>query len=329
LSFQSIALYRNDKMSAAGGAGAGAGAREDSDSEGGTTVLGPEPTIDVMPSEDRGEDKKFLALPYAKILPKPPFTMRVLGTIGAGKTSFIWTMVNKLYKGYWDEVIVYQGSQDSVKFWPKIPQKNVVVLTDWDGDEFNAYFKKLEHDQVRRFAEGKRLLNVLIVFDDMIAARCDKVSAGGKSVLQDLIARCRHPNVSVIIGTQDSKVGTPPGCRNQMMYNVIFRMQSNDLKKVAEDSCGCLDPKEFMRVYWREVGFKPHAYLLIDFKAPLQDQIRRGFSTILHPKSDKLNELTQGRIAGAVAGGKRPRGGGTAARASGGPADGSGSESDD
>jgi hypothetical protein len=313
-------------MSAAGGAGAS----KADDADGcETTVLGAEPTIDVMPSEDRGVDKKFLVLPYHKILPKPPYTMRVLGTIGAGKTSFIWTVVNKLYKGYWDEVIVYQGSQDSIKVWPRIPQKNVVVLSEWDGDEFNAYFKKLELDQVRRFSEGKRLLNVLIVFDDMIAARCDKVSAGGKSVLQDLIARCRHPNVSVIIGTQDSKVGTPPGCRNQMMYNVIFRMQTNDLKKVAEDSCGCLDPKEFMRVYWREVGFKPHAYLLIDFKAPLQDQIRRGFSTILHPKSDKLNELTQGLIAGAVAGTKRPRGRGAKACAGSGATDGAGSESDD
>lgn len=310
-------------MSAAGGAGA--------DARDSTTVIGAEPEIDVMPSEDRGVDKKFLALPYAKILPKPPFTMRVLGTIGAGKTSFIWTLVNKLYKNYWDEVIVYQGSQDSIKFWPKIPQKNVVVLTDWDGDEFDAYFKKLEKDQVERFSKGKRLLNVAIVFDDMIAARCDRVSAGGKSVLQDLIARCRHPNVSVIIGTQDSKVGTPPGCRNQMMYNVVFRMQSNDLKKVAEDSCGCLDPKEFMRVYWKEVGFKPHSFLLIDFKAPLQDQIRRGFSTILHPRSDKLHELTQGVIGGAapVSGRKRARGGGAEARAGSGAADGSGSESDD
>lgn len=297
--------------------------------DGETHCIGPEPTIDVMPSEDRGVDKKFLALPYHKVLPKPPFTMRVLGTIGAGKTSFIWTMVNKLYKNYWDEVIVYQGSQDSVKFWPKIPQKNVVVMTDWNGDEFDAYFKKLERDQVERFSKGKRLLNVLIVFDDMIAARCDRVSAGGKSVLQDLIARCRHPNVSVIIGTQDSKVGTPPGCRNQMMYNVVFRMQSNDLKKVAEDSCGCLDPKEFMRVYWKEVGFKPHAFLLIDFKAPLQDQIRRGFSTILHPRSDKLHELTSGVIAGAgIAGDKRPRSGRAAARAGCGASNGSDSEDD-
>jgi hypothetical protein len=229
-------------------------------------------------------------------------------------------MVNKLYKNYWDEVIVYQGSKDSIKTWPTIPQKRVIVLTEWDGDEFSAYFKALEEHQVERQEKGLRLLNVAVVFDDMIAARCDKVSAGGKSVLQDLIARCRHPNVSVIIATQDSKVGTPPGCRNQMMYNVVFRMQTNDLAKLAEDSCGCLDPKEFMRVYWQEVGFKPHAFLLIDFKAPLQDQIRRGFSTILHPFSKKLNELTKGHIAGAdsagqVAGAKRPRGGGTKARA--------------
>lgn len=282
-------------------------------SGGSESTVGREPEIDVMPSEDRGEDTKFKSLPYAAVLPKPPFTMRVLGTIGAGKTSFIWTLVNKLYKNYYDEVIVYQGSQDSIKFWPKIPQKNVIVLTEWDGDQFDNYFKTLEKHQVERHEKGLRLLNVLIVFDDMIAARCDRVSAGGKSVLQDLIARCRHPNVSVIIGTQDSKVGTPPGCRNQMMYNVIFRMQTNDLKKVAEDSCGCLEPKEFMRVYWKEVGFKPHAFLLVDFKAPLQDQIRRGFSTILHPRSDKLDELTKGRVAGGeseVAGKKRARGGG-------------------
>jgi hypothetical protein len=298
---------------------AAADAKDEEGCEGTITRLGKEPTIDVMPSEERGDDLKFKALPYHKILPKPPFTMRVLGTIGAGKTSFVWTMVNKLYKDYWDEVIVYQGSKDSVKVWPTIPQKRVIVLTEWDGDEFNSYFKALEEHQVERQEKGLRLLNVAVVFDDMIAARCDKVSAGGKSVLQDLIARCRHPNVSVIIATQDSKVGTPPGCRNQMMYNVIFRMQTNDLAKLAEDSCGCLDPKEFMRVYWQEVGFKPHAFLLIDFKAPLQDQIRRGFSTILHPFSKKLNELTKGHIAGAseagaVAGTKRPRGRRSAAR---------------
>jgi hypothetical protein len=288
---------------------------------------GMEPTIDIMPSEDRGDDKKFAMLPYHKVLPKPPFTMRVLGTIGAGKTSYIWTLVNKLYKNYWDEVIVYQGSQDSIKFWPKIPQKNVVVMTEWDGDDFDTYFHKLEKDQVERFEKGKRLLNVCIVFDDMIAARCDRVSSGGKSVLQDLIARCRHPNVSVIIGTQDSKVGTPPGCRNQMMYNVIFRMQTNDLKKVAEDSCGCLDPKEFMRVYWKEVGFKPHAFLLIDFKAPLENQIRRGFSTILHPKSKHLKDAAPG--VSRVGGTKRPRGARSSARAGCGAKDGAGSEDDD
>ena len=50
-----------------------------------------EPKISVMPSEDKGIDKRFLKLPHHEILFPPPYTAVILGAIGAGKTSLGYT----------------------------------------------------------------------------------------------------------------------------------------------------------------------------------------------------------------------------------------------
>lgn len=254
-----------------------------------------EPPIKPIPSEDRGVDKKFLKLKHHKVLFKPPFTVSVNGQIGSGKTSWAWSMLNDHYKKYFDEVIVYCGTMDSKKHWESLPHKNVAVLHEWCPASFDAYTKQLEEDQMKREEKGKRMLNICILFDDMAAEGIQKHYGGKHSPLERLMLICRHLNVSVIILTQDAKLCQNPAMRNNAMYHVLYRVQRNDLEKIAKNHCGELTPEEFMRMYYHILDSAPYQFLLIDYKAPVERRFRHNFTKIVKPVHKPLLEDKDGR----------------------------------
>lgn len=247
-----------------------------------------EKVIEPIPSEDRPVDKKFNKLPFNKQLFRPPFVCRVQGMIGAGKTALAWSMLNKLYKRYYDEVIIYSGTMDSRDAWETLPQKRIIVLNEWNPTEFLQYIQQLEKDQEERKAKNKRMLNVCILFDDMIANGISKHHAGKSSPLEHLILICRHLNVSVIILTQDSKTGMTPAMRNNAMYHVLYRIQKNDLEKIAQEHAGDLTTEQFCNLYYSIINSAPHQFLIIDYKAPSHKRFRHGFSKVIKIKSNPL-----------------------------------------
>lgn len=242
-----------------------------------------EPDIKPIPSEDHGVDKKFLKLPHHSVLFKPPFTCHVEGMIGAGKTAFAWSLLDKHYKKYFDEVVVYCGTMDSKEHWEKLPHKHVAVLHEWDSNEFHEYIKQLEHDQEKRKEKGKRMLNVCILFDDMAAEGLAKHSGGKHSALERLMLICRHLNCSVIILTQDSKICMNPAMRNNCQFHVLYRVQRNDIEKIAKEHCGDLSPEEFIRMYYSIIDSGNHQFMIIDYKAPHDKRFRKGFTKIIKP----------------------------------------------
>lgn len=203
--------------------------------------------------------------------------------IGSGKTAFLWSMLNDFYKNYFDEVVVYVGTKDSARHWEALPQKAVCVLHDWNPAAFHKYLDQLEADQETRKAKGKRPLNVCIAFDDMIATGIDKHHGGRHSPLEHLILVCRHLNVSIIILTQDSKTGMTPAMRNNAMYHVIYKVQTNDLAKVADEHSNDLTSAEFIKMYHSVVDRAPHQWLMVDYRAPTAKRFRTGFSKIIKP----------------------------------------------
>ncbi|MBH1980655.1 hypothetical protein I8H89_04000 [Candidatus Saccharibacteria bacterium] len=236
-----------------------------------------------IPSEARPIDKKFLSLPHHRYLFKPPFVARVQGMIGSGKTSWLWSVLNDFYANYFDECVIYCGTKDSAKHWESLPQKAVCVLHDWNPTAFHAYLDKLEADQEERKAKGKRPLNVCIAFDDMIATGIDKSSGGRRSPLEHLILVCRHLNVSIIILTQDSKTGMTPAMRNNCMYHIMYRVQKNDLEKIAVEHANSLTIPEFERMYYSIMDKGSHEFLMINYKAPPEKRFRHGFTSIIKP----------------------------------------------
>lgn len=237
-----------------------------------------------IPSEARPIDKKFLKLKYRRSLFEPPFVCRVQGMIGAGKTAFLWSMLNDFYAKYFDEVVIYCGTKDSAQHWEKIPQKAVCVLHEWNPAAFHDYLQKLEADQEARKAKGKRPLNVCIAFDDMIANGIDKHHGSKRSPLEHLILVCRHLNVSIIVLTQDSKTGMTPAMRNNCMFHVVYRVQKNDLAKIAEEHSNSLTTAEFERMYHGIMEKGPHEWLMVDYKAPPEKRFRHGFTKVIKPQ---------------------------------------------
>lgn len=233
-----------------------------------------EPEIEPMPSEDKGIDKRFLKLPNHEILFEPPFTMAVLGSIGSGKTSFVYTLMNKLYKNYFDEVVVCCATLDSKEAWENVNQRSVLFLNDFDDDAFLDYVKEVETEQLKRQAEKKYPLRVALVLDDIVFEGFNKNRVG---TLERLMMTCRHYNITIILALQHSKQ-ISAAMRNQIFYYILFRLTANDLNKVAEEHSNLLTSDQFKDMY-NEVQKKgKHEFLIINYKKDMNNRFSHRFT---------------------------------------------------
>jgi hypothetical protein len=236
-----------------------------------------EPKISVMPSEDKGIDKRFLALPNNEILFKPPFTCAIIGAIGAGKTSFGYSLMNDIYKNYFDEVVIMCGTLDSKKAWENINQRAVIFLDHLDEDALKMYMDQLEKDQLERQEKNKFPVRVAMVLDDVVFEGFNKNRVG---YLEKLLMVTRHLNVSIIFMLQHSKM-ISAAMRNQIFYYVLMRVTTNDLEKIADEHANHLTSKEFKKLYHSVQSKGKHEFMIIDYKAPYTDRFRHRFTTII------------------------------------------------
>ena len=250
-----------------------------------------EPEILPIPSEELPEDKKYLKLPHHKVLFKPPFTCVTIGAIGSGKSSFGFSLLDKHYKKYFDEVVVLCGTIDSRESWEGLNQKKVVFLDAFNEHDFKEYIKQLEHDQEERKAKGKFPVRVCLVMDDIVFDGFNKNRAG---MLEKLMMTCRHYFISIILMLQHTKQ-ISPAMRNQIMYWVMFRLTANDARKVANEHGNFLTDDQFLQVYQSVMAKGKHEFMIIDYKAPMENRFRHRFTKILKVKS--LDETPEAEFA--------------------------------
>lgn len=243
----------------------------------------------MMPSENRPVDKRFAKLKYAHKIMKPPFTMLIVAPIGQGKTSMIYSMLNTWYGDYIDELIVYNGTKDSNKAWLKLPAKEVILLNDWNEQEFFDYITALEDDQLARIEEGKPPLNVFIVMDDMI---CDKIFSRGRSTaLDQMIVKIRHIPASLIISSQSYKLVSTTARRN-MTHLAILPVNEDEINKIAEEHSGLTTRDHFIKLYKSIITKKPRNYFVIDYRDEIANRFKERFDKIIPylKKSSKEKE---------------------------------------
>lgn len=259
----------------------------------------------LIPSEERPEDTRFAKLKHAKVIPKPPFTMLIVAPIGQGKSSLTYSILDKWYGAYFDELIIYNGTKDSNDAWLNLPAKEVILLNDWDEEEFFRYAKALEVSQLRRIKEGKPPVNVCILFDDMVT---DHIFSRGRSTaLDQFIIKIRHIPASLIMTTQSYKLISSTSRRN-MTQVVVMSVNQDEIEKVAEEHSGLLTKDEFIKMYKSIITKQPRNYLVIDYRASPEDRFKERFETILKKVENTSSSSKQNGSRSAVALNKGTRG---------------------
>lgn len=215
-----------------------------------------------IPSETRPTDKRFAKLKHNELLPNPcGDVLLALGSTGSGKSSFIWSLLNNFMKRYFDEVVIFTGTADSVATWEKVQQRNVVVLNGYDDTVFREYLNDLEKEQLQRREEGKYERRVCVMFDDMVA---DNISRATKpTALDRLCLTSRHLHVMTIIASQKFRGLISPALRNNIHWLVLYRLPKSDLTAVGEEYGEPFTPPEFVAMADAVFARKKHNYMII------------------------------------------------------------------
>ncbi len=249
--------------------------------------------IEVIPSETKPHDKRLDKMKYKDTLPKIPSNIILLGRCGSGKSSALYTMLNKGYvtdkgKSVFDEMLIYLGTLDAVEAFKNLPCKNICVLHEFDPMAFEAYLNDLKQHQMERLAKNKPCLNIAIIMDDYVGnALLKKTTTGKSSPLERLMLTSRHEcNATVFFCSQTYKNNglMNPTVRNNINYYMLFALARSDVIKVADEHANHLTEDQFLDLY-RQVHSAPHRFMLIDYKAINDSQrFREGFTKPLTQK---------------------------------------------
>ena len=245
--------------------------------------------INPIPSEFKPKDKRIDKLRY-KELPKLPVTNVILGRVGSGKSSCLYSLLTEGYvygknkKSVFDEMIFYIGNQESNGALQKIKCKNKCILHEFDEPTFEEYLENLKAHQLERLEKNKHPLQVAVIFDDMAGVQLLKRQKGKPySVLERLLLTSRHDaHCSIFFLSQVYKSGgfTTPLCRNNVMCWTIYNMSKPEMEKIAEDHSQQYSPKEFLAIYDKAME-KPYNFITIDYRRPLNERIWERFTAPL------------------------------------------------
>jgi GTPase SAR1 family protein len=234
--------------------------------------------LERIPSEIKKETAKEKKL--NKMIPKPlPFSWIILGAVGAGKSSMLYSMINNKngwFKNFFDKITIWQSTVDSNATWENIP--NVEVLNEYSEENLECYYKTIQdQQQVLRDAK-KKLHQYLFIFDDMITRNI--VSHHKTSVIDHIFQTNRHNNVSIIICSQKYKQLNKTTRADNLTGLFVLRVNKSEIEQVAEEHSGLLDEKEFIKMY-DKILEDNRGYLFIDYKAPIKERFRDTINDII------------------------------------------------
>ena len=247
--------------------------------------------ITPMPSEFRTPDKRLAELDPA--LPKLPTTCVILGRVGSGKSSCLYSLMTRGYvyygkgrdgkpgkkaKSVFDEVVCFVGNGEADEGFRQIPCKNLVICHSFDSESFESYLEDLKKHQLERLEKGKPCLNVAILFDDMAATQLLK-KVNGASPLERLVLTSRHEcNATIFFLSQVYKGSgfATPIIRNNTRTWVIYNMSAPEVEKIAEEHSNHLTPDGFTQVY-NEMMKRKYNFMSIDYSRPLDARIWERF----------------------------------------------------
>ena len=116
---------------------------------------------------------------------------------------------------------------------------------------------------------------VLIIFDDMIAdiMRSEKF----KAIVKELFVRCKKLNISIVFITQSYFRFLKDVRLNSTHYILMKISNKEELKSIAEENSGCLDFKDFLKIY-NYCTKERYSFMMVDTRPTAGVTFKKGFN---------------------------------------------------
>lgn len=222
-------------------------------------------------------------------LPQHRFRLCICSPSYSGKSNLILSLI-KEKRFYWDYFKVFIFSKS---YYNDPIFDNISILRKYTCDDLSErkIQKILDHQQYLREKyeeEGKldKLPNLLIIIDDCAG---DNKLSNRTSIINKLMFRGRHANMSILITTQSYKMLSKNIRTN--FSDLIFYGADNDkeLRAIAEENSGGLTVKKFENLF-KKATEERFNFLYISRKHKGKLRFRKNFDTSIWYEGNEIKQ---------------------------------------
>ena len=244
---------------------------------------------EIMPSETKHPKLLKKISKLESILPKPPFFIIIQGSVGSGKTSLQYSLLNSYQdSSFFDIIYFYNRVSDSDKVWlsfEKDKKTAVEIFNNYSDSRLLKQIDEIDKVQNMRRDKKRRPLNILFVFDDM--AYSNIVSRGKATALDQLVINRRHYNISLIVTSQTYKALNINLRTNNLSHLFLMRANLKDLKLIAEDhNAGMIEENDFIELYKTVKEKGKYNFLVVDYQDDPDKMFKMNLKEILKISND-------------------------------------------
>ena len=176
-----------------------------------------------------------------------PFRMLIIGPSGSGKTNTLLHLINNLHPI--DKIFIYAKDLHEPKYEYLINKREQAGIKNLNDPHAFIEYSDDMNDVLHNIINynKNRDKKVLIVFDDMIADI--EYNKNFKQIIKELFYRARKINISVVFITQSYFRALKDARLNSTHYILMKIGNKKELKRIAEETSGHLDYKDFLKIY--------------------------------------------------------------------------------
>ena len=122
--------------------------------------------MEIKPPKET--DEQIPQCPYAEggVVPKHPFRLLIVGASGSGKTVLVSHLMRKVYKGYFDRVVIFSPTAENDPAYKNITRKRD-IHAELEPGELTSLFQT-QKNKVKAMGKAQSP-RMCIIFDDVIA----------------------------------------------------------------------------------------------------------------------------------------------------------------
>ena len=203
--------------------------------------------------------------------PDHPCRILIIGGSASGKTNALLNLINN--QSDIDKIYLYAKDPYEKKHQYLINKREKVGLNRFnDPKAFMEYSNDMQdvYKNIEDYNPIKKR-QVLIIFDDMIAAMIDKNKLN--PIVTELFIRGRKLNISIVFITQ-SYFKVPKDVRLNSTHFLIMKIPNKrELQQIALNHSSDIDFKDFMNIY-KKYTKEPYSVFVNDTTLPSDDPLR-------------------------------------------------------